>query len=438
MAAFNVLSDKAIRAALKAAGDTGKPATVNDGGGLSLICRPDGAGWWRLRYWIASASRATPENRLSLGTYPEVSLADARRRRDDARKLIAAGTDPSDGRKASKVARERAQQAQVLADAGLPAIGTFEQVAREWLTKAHEPKVSTGYAKRSRIQLETDVFPWIGAKPIATVTAPMVLGLLRKIEARGAQDTAHRVKQTCGLVFRYAIATGHAERDPIPDLREALAHPIKSHYAAITDPSKFGELLRAIDGYGVHPATRAALKVAAMVFQRPGNVLAMRWKDLDLDAGTWTIPSEHMKRTKQGKATGKAHVVPLATQAIATLRELLPLTGAGPYCFPNQRSRGRPISNVTMNAAMRRMGFGPDEMTAHGFRSSARTIIAERLPEIDPQWIEAQLAHGKAGPLGAAYDRAQYIDQRRQMMQTWADYLDQLRICSRVLALKAA
>lgn len=433
MAAFNTLSEKTIRAALKAAGGSGKPTTINDGGGLSLICRTDGAGWWRLRYWITSR-----ENRLSLGTYPAVTLADARRRRDDARKLIAAGTDPSADRKAGKLARVRVQKAQALSEAGLPAIGSFEQVAREWLTEVHEPKVSKGYAKRSRIQLETDVFPWIGAKPIASVTAPMVLALLRKIEARGAQDTAHRVKQTCGLVFRYAIATGHAERDPIPDLREALAHPIKRHYAAIADPLKLGELLRAIESYGGHPATRVALKVAALVFQRPGNVLAMRWADLDLDAGTWAIPSEDMKRTKQAKATGAAHVVPLAIQAIEALRALRPLTGAGPYCFPNQRSRGRPISNVTMNAAMRRMGFGPDEMTAHGFRSTARTIIAERLPEIDPEWIEAQLAHGKSGPLGAAYDRAQYIAQRRQMMQTWADYLDTLRNGAQVISLKAA
>ena len=197
-------------------------------------------------------------------------------------------------------------------------------------------------------------------------------------------------------------------------------------------------MLRAIESYGGHPATRAALKLAALVFQRPGNVLAMRWPDLDLDAGTWTIPSEDMKRTRQAKATGAAHVVPLATQAVETRRELQPLTGAGLYCFPNQRSRGRPMSNVTMNAAMRRMGFGPDEMTAHGFRSTARTIIAERLPEIDPEWIETQLAHGKAGPLGAAYDRAQYLAQRRSMMQTWADYLGTLRDGAKVLPFKVA
>ena len=423
------LTDTAIRKAK--AGD--KPRKLGDGGGLYLELQPNGSRWWRLKYRLGGK-----EKRLSLGVYPDVTLADARVRREAARRLVAAGTDPSDERKAGKAMTDRERENQRRADAGQAAIGSFEQVAREWLAQVHCPKVSVGYAKRSRIQLETDVFPWIGSKPIASVTAPMVLELLRKIEARSSQDTVHRVKQTCGLVFRYAIATGHAERDPVPDLREALAHPIKRHYAAIADPHKLGELLRAIESYGGHPATRAALKLAALVFQRPGNVLAIRWADLDLDAGTWTIPSEDMKRTKQAKATGAAHVVPLATQAVETLSTLRPLTGAGLYCFPNQRSRGRPISNVTMNAAMRRMGFGPDEMTAHGFRSTARTIIAERLPEIDPEWIETQLAHGKAGPLGAAYDRAQYLAQRRSMMQTWADYLDTLRDGAQVLPFKVA
>ena len=423
------LTDPAIRKAKP--GD--KPVKMFDGGGLYLELRPNGARWWRLKYRIGGK-----EKRLSLGVYPAVTLADARRRRDEARALVATGTDPSDSRKADKAGTDRQLEDERRAEQGLAPVGSFEQVAREWLLKVHEPKVSAGYAKRSRIQLETDVFPWIGSKPVANVTAPMVLDLLRKIEARGSQDTAHRVKQTCGLVFRYAIATGHAERDPVPDLREALAHPIKKHYAALADPIKLGELLRAIESYGGHPSTRAALTLAALVFQRPGNVLAMRWADLDLDAGTWSIPSDDMKRTRQAKATGAAHVVPLATQAVQVLRDLQPLTGAGAHCFPNQRTRSRPISNVTMNAAMRRMGFGPDEMTAHGFRSTARTIIAEQLPEIDPEWIEAQLAHGKAGPLGAAYDRAQYLAQRRTMMQTWADYLDRLREGAQVLSFKAA
>ncbi|MCK6432037.1 MAG: integrase arm-type DNA-binding domain-containing protein [Burkholderiaceae bacterium] len=426
--ATDTLTDTAIRKAKP--GD--KARKMFDGGGLYLELQPSGARWWRLKYRLAGK-----EKRLSLGVYPAVSLAEARRRREEARELVAQGVDPSEPRKAEKAEQQRERENMRRAAEGLPAIGSFEQVAREWLVQVHEPKVSAGYAKRSRIQLEGDVFPWIGAHPVASITAPMVLELLRKVEARGAQDTAHRVKQTCGLVFRYAIATGHAERDPIPDLREALAHPVKRHYAAMADPVKLGELMRAIEGYGGHPATRTALKVAAMVFQRPGNVLAMRWADLELDAGVWTIPAADMKRTKQGKATGADHVVPLATQAVQALRELQPLTGAGVYCFPNQRTRGRPISNVTMNAAMRRMGFGPDEITAHGFRSTARTIIAEQLPQIDVEWIEAQLAHSKGGPLGMAYDRAQYLAQRRQMMQVWADYLDRLMRGADVLTLPA-
>ena len=422
----DTLSDAAIRKAKPGV----KPRKLSDGGGLYLELQPSGARWWRLKYRLHGK-----EKRLSLGVYPAVSLSDARRRRDEARVLVAAGTDPSEERKADKQARNRQQDAQARAAAGIPQIGTFEDVAREWLRLVHEPKVSPGYAKRSRIQLETDVFPWIGTRPVASVTAPMVLDLLRKIEARGALDTAHRVKQTCGLVFRYAIATGHADRDPVPDLRGALAAPLVKHYAATDDPAKLGELLRAVAGYGGHPVTKAALTLAALTFQRPGNVLAMRWADLDLDAGIWTIPARDMKRTKQAKASGPDHVVPLATQAVEVLRELHPLTSAGAYCFPNMRTKGRPISNVTMNAAMRRMGFGPDEMTAHGFRATARTIIAERLPGIDPEWIEAQLAHGKAGPLGAAYDRAQYLAQRRIMMQTWADYLDRLRDGAQVIQL---
>lgn len=427
--ATDKLSDPAIRKVKPGE----KPRKLSDGGGLFLLVQPNGARWWRLKYRLAGK-----EKLLSLGVYPDVSLADARRRREDARALIASGTDPSELRKANKTKTDSEREAEQRAAAGLPAIGSFECVAREWLKKVHEPKVSAGYARRSRIQLETDVFPWIGTKPMRSITAPIVLELLRKIEARGSQDTAHRVKQTCGLVFRYGIAEGHADRDPTPDLREALVHPIKSHYAAIDDPKKLGELLRAIEGYSGHPATRAALKLAALTFQRPGNVLAMRWADLDLDAGVWTIPAADMKRTKQAKATGDDHLVPLATQSVAVLRDLQPLTGVSVHCFPNQRTRSRPISNVTMNAALRRMGFGTDEMTAHGFRSTARTIIAEQLPQIDSEWVETQLAHGKAGPLGAAYDRAKYLAHRRQMMQIWADYLDRLRNGAEVLPFKAA
>jgi len=423
-------SDKLTDAAIRKAVPGDKPRKLSDGGGLYLELRPNGNRWWRIKY-----RHAGKENRLSLGTYPDVSLAEARRRREAVRAQLTVGIDPAEVRKTDKQSRTAEVQAERLEAAGLPPVGSFEHVAREWLRLVHEPSVSAGYAKRSRIQLETDVFPWIGRLPVASIAASKLLELLRKIEARGAQDTAHRVKQTCGLVFRYAITTGHAERDPVPDLRGALAVPLTRHYAATAEPRQIGELMRAFHGYSGHPATRTALLLGALTFQRPGNVLAMRWADLDLAGAMWAIPSADMKRTKQGKASGKPHLVPLSRQAVELLQALHPLTAAGPYCFPNQRTRERPISNVTMNAAMRRMGFSADEMTAHGFRAMARTAMVENLPGIDPEWIEAQLAHGKNGPLGSAYDRAQYLPQRALMMQAWADWLDRVRIGADVIAL---
>ena len=410
-----------------------KTFKLSDGGGLVLEVRPNGAKYWRWRYTFDGK-----EKMLSLGVYPATSLADARQRRNDARTTLSTNTDPSEARKAGKAARQHEVQIQALIASGQPMPGTFEAVAREWLTKKHEPEVSVRYAARSRKQLERDVFPWIGTMPASEVTAPAVLALLRKVAARDALDTAHRVKQTVGLVMRFGIATGHAERDPTLDLREALPTPVKRHYAAILEPKRVGELLRAIDGYTGQPGTRAALQLAALVFQRPGNLRAMRWEHLDLDGALWSIPAAEMKRNKQDKATGAPHLVPLAKQAVAILLELRPLTSSGPLVFPGLRSRSRPISDATLNAALRRLGFDGEEMSAHGFRAMARTIMREELPDIDPEWIEAQLAHGKAGPLGSAYDRAQYMRQRRDMMQSWADYLDRLRVGAQVLPLKAA
>lgn len=424
--ATDTLTDTAVRKAAP----SDKPRKLFDGGGLYLEVQPSGARWWRLKYRFAGR-----ENRLSLGVYPEVTLAAARKRRDEARKLLADGIDPSEQRKASDRAAAAARDAQDRQAAGLPAIGSFKAVAEQWLTDVHGPKVSERYAARSRKQLEADVYPWIGRLPAREVTAPVALDLLRKVQARGALDTAHRVKQTIGLVMRHAIATGHADRDPTPDLREALPPTVVRHFAAILEPKRVGELLRAIDGYEGQPGTRAALLLAALTFQRPGNLRCMEWAHIDLDAATWTIPGEQMKRSKQDKVTGADHVVPLATQAVTILRELQPLTGAGRYCFPGLRSRSRPISDVTMNAALRRLGFSSDEHTAHGFRAMARTVIPEQLPNIDPEWIEAQLAHSKKGPLGAAYDRAKYVAQRKLMMQTWADYLDRLRRGAEVVPL---
>jgi hypothetical protein len=308
----NTLSDKTIRAAIKAATESGKVQPLTDGAGLSLLVQPSGAGWWRLRYWLAGK-----ENRISLGTYPAVTLAEARRKRDEARTQVATGTDPSEARKDAKASQQRQRELKALIDAGAPLPGTFEAVARDWLAHVHEPKVSARYAARSLVQLEREVFPWIGRRPAREVDAPTVLDLVRRVAGRDALDTAHRVKQTIGLVMRHAIATGHADRDPTPDLRNALPQPITRHFAAILDPQRVGELLRAVDGYTGQPGTRAALQLAALTFQRPGNVRAMQWAHLDLDGGTWSIPAAEMKRSKQDKETGAPHLVPLARQAVA-------------------------------------------------------------------------------------------------------------------------
>ncbi|MFM2347807.1 MAG: hypothetical protein RL654_2560 [Pseudomonadota bacterium] len=426
---MSALTDLAIRKA--APGD--RPRKVADGGGLYLEIRPTGAKWWRLKY-----RHGGKEKRISLGVYPDVSLAMARARREEARALLAQGVDPSEARKDEKAEQQQRQELAALAAAGKPLPGSFAAVALEWLALVHEPKVSTTYARRSRLQLERDLFPWLGRMTFPEITAPVLLQVLRRVEARGAGYSALRVKQTFGLVCRYAVATGHAERDPSADLRGALVAPVSTHYAAITDPVKVGELLRAIDGYDGMPWVVVALKVAALTFQRPGNVRRMRWEDLELSAGMWAIPSAEMKRTKQQKVRGADHLVPLARQAVELLQDLRPLTGECVYCFPSLRTGDLPISENTLNSALRRLGYGSDEMTAHGFRALARTVIVENLPGIDPQWIEAQLAHAKSGPLGSAYDRAQYLKQRRQMMQAWADYLDTLRRGAEVIPFRAA
>ena len=423
--ASNLLTEKKILAALKKATEAGKPNSINDGEGLTLIARPDGGGvgWWRLRYWIDSR-----ENRLSLGTYPETGLRDARDKRDEARKLIAAGGDPSAARKTDKADRAQVRQAQALADAGLPGPGTFEHVAREWLTTVHEAKVSPGHAERTRIRLEQDAFPWIGRRPIGELEAPEVLQCLRRVEARGAIETAHRIKDACGQVFRYGVAIGACQRNPAADLRDALRPVPARHHAAIVDPVGAGKLLRDVMAYEGHPVTRAALKLSALLLLRPGELRHMEWAWLDLDGATLTVPAEVMKRKKADKLDGPPHVVPLAPQALAILRDLQPLTGGEGrrYVFPSLLTGERCMSENTVRGALRRMGYGNDDMTAHGFRAMARTLIAERLG-VAPEVIEAQLAHAVCDSLGRAYNRTQFLDQRRDMMKAWADYLDRLR-----------
>jgi integrase len=289
---------------------------------------------------------------------------------------------------------------------------------------------------------ELYLLPHLGALPLGSITPPMLLTALRKVERKGILSTAQDLRSMAGQVFRYGVQSGRCERNPAADLSDALKPHAAKHFAAVLDPLGAGALLRAIDGYTGQPTTRAALMLAALLFQRPGNIRAMEWTWLDLEGSMLTIPASEMKLTKEQKLNGRPHLVPLARQAVALLKELVPLTGGERrrYVFPSARTPDRPMSDNTMNAALRRLDYGTNDHVAHGFRAMARTMMSERLSGIDPDVVEAQLGHGKSGPLGASYDRAEYLDQRRQIMQTWADYLDRLRAGATVteLAQRAA
>jgi integrase len=381
---------------IRAAKPTEKPYKLFDERGLFMLVTPAGGRLWRFRYRVGGA-----EKLLTLGAYPEISLKRARERRDDARRLVAEGIDPSAKRQAEKTASGN----------------TFEAVAREWLAM-QEKKLTAGSIRRERDRLEDFVFPFIGSRPISHVTAPELLAALRKIEARGRHETAHRTRSVCSRVLRFAVATGRAERDVSADLRGALAPAVSRNLAAITEPARIGELLRAIDGYSGYPVTETALKLAAYVFVRPGELRQAQWSEFDLDASEWRIPAERMKAREP-------HLVPLSTQAVALLRGLFPTTGSGQHVFPSLRSASRPISDNTVNAALRRLGYSKDEMTGHGFRSMASTCLNEQ--GWHPDLIELQLAHAERNKVRAAYNRAQRLAERRKMMQAWADWLDGLR-----------
>ena len=426
MAATDTLTDRAIKKALKDASTAGKPKRVSDGGGLYFEARPTGAGWWRFRYLFAGR-----EGMLSLGTYPDVPLKLARERRDQARSALAAGTDPSEARKADKVAQAVKMESARLAAAGLPGPGTFEHAAREWHAYM-APNWAPGHAVKVLALLVNDLFPYIGARPLAELTAPELLKQARRVEARGATETAYRTLKAAGMVFRFGVQHGYCESDPTRDLKGAVQLPVTQHRAAVTNPAKLGELLRAIDAYRGTPVVRAALALAPLVFLRPGELRKAEWTEFDLDGATWTIPAVRMKGRLKAKLTGPAHVVPLAPQAVAILRDLHPLTGAGRYVFPNPLTPDRPLSDNGVLSALRRMGFGKDEMTGHGFRATARTIAVERLG-IAPEVIEAQLAHAVGDALGRAYNRTQHLDTRRELMTKWADYLDRLRDGAQVI-----
>lgn len=382
-----------------------------DGHGLYLLVTASSK-YWRLNYRFLGKQKT-----LALGVYPAVTLAKARKRRSEAREQLAEGIDPSHAKRAIR-------QAQVIA-----AASTFEAVARDWLKKTAANRAASTQEK-IQTWLEKNVFPWIGNKPISTIGPRDVLAAVHKIEARGAVDSAHRVKQICGQVFRFAVATGLAERDVTVDLKGALGAVPRTHYAAITDPRKVGDLLRAIHSYTGHPYAAAALKLSPLVFVRPGELRSAEWAEIDLDAGEWRIPGQKMKM-------GVDHIVPLSTQAQDVLRSLQPLTGHGKYVFPSIRSRARCMSENTINAALRNMGYSKDVMTAHGFRAMARTILDEVLGErVD--LIEHQLAHAVKDPNGRAYNRTAHLPARREMMQRWADYLDRQRTGADVITLHAA
>lgn len=378
-----------------------KPYKLFDGGGMYLEVAPSGSKWWRLKYRIEGK-----EKRISLGTYPEISLKDARERRDLARKQLANGVDPSASRKAAKVARVS------------ESTNTLEAVAREWFSK-HSTGWAISHSSKVIGRLQNDVFPWLGQRPVADITAPELLAVLRRIEERGAIDTAHRVHQNLSQIFRYAIATGRAERNPAPDLQGALPRAQQRHFAAIVDPKAIGGLLRAIDGYqGAFP-TKCALKLAPLVFLRPGELRTAEWSEIDLERAEWSLPAEKMKMRE-------AHLVPLSTQAVSILRELQGLTGSERYLFPSARTKSRPMSNNAILSALRRMGYEKEEMSGHGFRAMARTILDEVL-QVRPDFIEHQLAHTVRDPNGRAYNRTAHLAERRKMMQLWADYLDDLK-----------
>ena len=383
-----------------------KTRKLFDGGGLYLEIVPTGGKLWRYQYRIDGKQKL-----LALGKYPDVSLQEARRRHREAREQLTQGSDPSAIKKAQKAAgRERAAN-------------SFEVVAREWFEIWKTDKEAK-YNGKTMLLLEKDVFPWLGARPISEINAPEVLAILRRIERRGVTNPTHRAKEKISQIMRYAIATGRADRDPVPDLRGAIK-PVKNrHFASITEPEQVASLLRAIDDYRGMPTVRAALALAPFIFVRPGELRTTKWADIDIDHAEWKFT---VLKTKM------EHLVPLSRQALEILREIHPLTGGGKYVFPGIRS-GRPISDMTLNRALQTMGYDTaTEMTAHGFRAMARTLLAERL-HFPAEVIEHQLAHRVPDTLGTAYNRTKFLDDRRRMMQSWADYLDGLRTQTNILA----
>ena len=387
-----------------------KQFKLSDGQGLYLLVRSDGSKLWRFDYTRPSGKR----NTLSFGKYPSITLNDARIERALVKAQLAKKIDPADLRKVSKE-------------------DSFEPVALEWI----KTKISwsDSHAETTLKRLENNIFPWLGTRPIREITAPELLAVLRRIEARGAVETAHRCRSICGQVLRYGISTGRAERDVAADLRGALQEVLTKHHPAITEARELPPLLRAIDKYKGHFIVRCALKFAPLVFQRPGELRYAEWSEIDFDTATWSIPIERMKlkMTKKIERSGEKHIVPLSSQSLGILEEIYPLTGKGKLVFPSVRiapdsmgSSAKPLSENTLNAALRNMGFDKHTMTTHGWRAVARSLLDEILGH-KPTAIEKQLFHTVSDPLGESYNRAQHFDERREMMQRWADYLDNVK-----------
>jgi integrase len=402
------LSDIAIKNAKPRA----KPYKLTDEKGLFVLVTTSGGKWWRHKFRFGGK-----EKLLSLGIYPEVSLKDARQLRDEARILLANDIDPSENRKAVKATKTD------------KAANSFEVIAREWFVK--NSKIwSDGHGDKIIRRLERDIFPWMGSRPIADINSKELLGVLQRIENRGAIETAHRALQNCGQVFRYAAATGRTERDPTLPLKGALPPVKQSHRAAITDPKEIAGLLRACDDYQGQFVTKCALRLAPLFFVRPGELRKAEWAEVDFDKSEWCIPAARMKMRQP-------HIVPLCTQSVTILRDLHAHTGDGRFVFPGARSNGRPMSDNAILSALRRMGFAKDEMSGHGFRAMARTILDEVL-HVRPDFIEHQLAHAVRDTEGRAYNRTAHIEERRKMMQQWADYLDVLKVGAVVIPFNKA
>ncbi|NVO05811.1 MAG: integrase arm-type DNA-binding domain-containing protein [Rhodoferax sp.] len=408
------LTDTGIRKLKHTGNKAGDKHT--DADGMYLLVTATGK-YWRMNYRYAGKRKT-----LALGVYPAVTLAGARMSRDKARGHLANDIDPGTAKRVEKVAKLAAGD------------NTFKAIALEW----YETKAggwSVAHRDTTIERMEKNLLPWLGARPLIEIEAPELLATLRRIEARGAIDTTHRIKSIMDNVFRYAIATGRAVRNPAADVGVALKTTVKGHHPAITEPKRFAQMMRDIHAYSGSYITRAALHIHALTFQRPNEVRDAAWSEVDLDAGTWTIPAARMKGNLQSKADGAAHLIPLSTQAITVLRDLHPLTGHGVKVFPSERGEGRSISENTARQALRGMGYL--DHVPHGFRASARTLIREAL-HYDKEVIERQLSHGSDEALGGAYDRTQFLSDRAKMMQEWADYLDKLRAGADVLQFKKA